>query len=233
MIRPTRKPAPGKVRPAAAGDPGLKRRNLLRADGDLTGAVDAAIASAARKAGDHLVCRAGCSECCIGPFPINRLDVWRLREGLQELRERDPGRAAAIEARAREAVAALQNGFPGDPATGLLGGDEAAEDKFFEEHSERPCPVLDPATQTCDLYAHRPIFCRSYGPPVTFNGRDLPPCRLCFTTSSPDAVEACRVEPDRDGLERAILSRLKRDDGETRETTIAWAVAGSSDRNSA
>lgn len=231
MIRPARKRAPGVAKPGAAkpgaeGDPGQKRRNLLRADGDLTGAVDAVIAGAARKAGDQLVCRAGCSECCIGPFPINRLDVWRLQEGLQALREQDPSRAAAIEARARETVAALRAGFPGDPATGLLGGDEAAEDKFFEVNSERPCPVLDPATQTCDLYAHRPIFCRSYGPPVTFNGKDLPPCRLCFTTSTPEATEACRVEPDKDRLERAILDRLKRDDGETHETLIAWAVGG-------
>ena len=224
MIRPTRKAPPGRARPAADGDPGLKRRNLLRADGDLTGAVDAAIAGAARKAGAQLVCRAGCSECCIGPFPINRLDAWRLQEGLQALREQDPARAAAIEERAREAVAAMRQGFPGDAATGLLNGDEAAEDRFFEEQSGRPCPVLDPATQTCDLYSHRPLFCRSYGPPVTFNDRNLPPCRLCFTASSPDAVERCRVEPDRDGLERAILSRLKRDDGEARETVIAWAV---------
>jgi len=230
VIRPTRKARPGAARPAAEGDPERRRRNLLRADGDLTGAVDAAVLKAARKAGDQLVCRAGCSECCIGPFPINRLDAWRLREGLQSLRESDPKRAAAIEARAREAVGALSNGFPGDAATGLLGGDEAAEDKFFEEHSDRPCPVLDPATQTCDLYAHRPLSCRTYGPPVTFNGQDLPPCRLCFTASSPEATEACRVEPDRDGLERAILDRLKRDDGETHETLIAWAIVRSEER---
>jgi Fe-S-cluster containining protein len=84
--------------------------------------------------------------------------------------------------------------------------------------------VLDPATQTCDLYAHRPLSCRTYGPPVTFNGQNLPHCRLCFTASSPEATEACRVEPDRDGLERAILDRLKRDGGESHETLIAWAV---------
>ncbi|HET8948379.1 MAG TPA: hypothetical protein VFQ07_15470, partial [Candidatus Polarisedimenticolia bacterium] len=53
---------------------------------------------------------------------------------------------------------------------------------------------------------------------------DLPPCRLCFTTSEPQQIEACRIEPDRDGFERAILQRMKRDDGESRETLIAWAV---------
>ena len=118
----------------------------------------------------------------------------------------------------------MRGDFPGETHRGLLDSDEEAEDRFLERHSGLPCPVLDPATQACDLYAHRPISCRTYGPPVRFNGQDLPPCRLCFATASPEAVEACRVEPDRDGLERIILNRLKRDDGEARETLIAWAV---------
>jgi len=210
--------------PGAASDAGIARRNLLRADADFTGAVDAAVARAARVAGSALVCRPGCSECCIGPFPITRLDAWRLREGLTALRQADPDRAARLAERARAAVEALREDFPGDAGRGLLQGDEEAEDRFLERHSDLPCPVLDPATQTCELYAHRPVSCRTYGPPVRFNGQDLPQCRLCFTTSAPLEIEAARVEPDKDKLERAILDRLKRDDGESRETLIAWAV---------
>jgi Fe-S-cluster containining protein len=224
MIRPGGRPLRPPAAGSQAGDTAIARRNLLRADADLTGAVDASVAKAARLAGPALVCRAGCSECCIGPLPITRLDAWRLREGLQALEQSDPARAARIVARAREAVAALREDFPGDPERGLLSGDDEVEDRFLARHSERPCPVLDPGTQTCDLYAHRPVSCRTYGPPVRFNGQDLPPCRLCFTTSRPPEVEACRVEPDKDGLERAILQRMKRDDGESRETLIAWAV---------
>jgi len=203
----------------------LARTSLLRADRDLLEAVDGAIASAARRAGDQLVCRAGCSECCIGPFPINRLDAWRLGEGMTSLRQRDPARADTVQERARRTVAALRATFPGDPEAGSLGGDEKAEDRFFEEHSAVPCPVLDPATQTCDLYEHRPLFCRSYGPPVTFGGEKLPPCRLCFTTAPKEAIEASRAVPDRLGLERAILDRLKRDGGDDTETIIAYAIA--------
>jgi len=44
--------------------------------------VDAAMAEAARKSGPWLVCRSGCTECCMGPFPITQLDARRLREGL-------------------------------------------------------------------------------------------------------------------------------------------------------
>jgi len=223
--RPLRKDrAPSGAASPTASETAIARRNLLRADADLTGAVDAAIARAARLAGPQLVCRAGCSECCIGLFPITRLDAWRLREGLTTLEQSDPERARRVVERARAAVSTMREEFPGEAGRGLLNGDEEAEDRFLERHADRPCPVLDPATQTCDLYAHRPVSCRTYGPPVKFNGQDLPPCRLCFTTAEPQAIEGCRVAPDRHGLERAILQRMKRDDGETRETLIAWAV---------
>jgi Fe-S-cluster containining protein len=177
--RPLRPPAkrPGGAPASGSADTAIARRNLLRADADLTGVVDAAVAKAVRLAGEALVCRPGCSECCIGPFPINRLDAWRLREGLEALQRSDPARAAAVVERARAAVAAMGDHFPGDVERGLLAGDEEAEDRFLQRHSETSCPVLDPATQTCDLYAHRPVSCRTYGPPVRFNGQDLPPCR--------------------------------------------------------
>jgi Fe-S-cluster containining protein len=203
----------------------IARNNLLRADRDLLETVDSAIAAAARRAGEQLVCRAGCSECCIGPFPINRLDAWRLGEGMADLRRRDPERAAAVLARARRTVERFRDTFPGDPWTGMLGGNEREEDRFFEQQSAVPCPVLDPATQTCDLYEYRPLSCRTYGPPVVFGGEALPPCRLCFTTATPETIEACRAVPDKNGLERAILTRLRRDGEGDGETIIAFAVA--------
>lgn len=203
----------------------LARASLLRADRDLLESVDGALETAAKRAGANLACRSGCSECCIGPFPINRLDAWRLGEGMGELRRRDPERAAAVLARAQETMTLLRGTFPGDPYHGRLSGDQAAEDRFFETHAAVPCPALDPATQACDLYQHRPVSCRTYGPPVTFGGENLPPCRLCFTTAAAATVESCRVVPDRHGLERAILDRMKRDGGDDAETIIAWAIA--------
>lgn len=202
----------------------LERRSLLRADRDVVETIDVALARASRLAGENLACRPGCSECCIGLFPINRLDASRLRQGLEELRDRDPQRAAAIVERARLTVEQLAKDFPGDPATGRLSGEEAEEDRFFEAHAALPCPVLDPATQTCDLYAHRPVSCRTYGPPVRFGGQELPPCRLCFQGATPETIEACRVEPDPGGLERAVLERLERGGGDAGETVIAYAV---------
>jgi len=198
---------------------------IARADRDLTAILDRALEQAARKGGAQLACRAGCSECCMGPFPINSLDALRLKRGMHELAARDPRRAAAIRERAREAIALMREAFPGDPDSGLLDEDEEAQDLFFERHAGRPCPALDPATQACDLYAHRPVSCRTYGPPVRFGGKDLPPCRLCFQGSPPEVIESCRVEPDPDGVEQIILDRLQRRTGESRESLIPWAVA--------
>ena len=230
MIRPMN-PRQTKPRTRHAADAlRLARQSLLRADRDLLESVDGAIGTAAKRAGEHLVCRAGCSECCIGPFPINRLDAWRLQEGMIALKERDPARAAAVRERARRTVEGFAPTFPGDAESGQLNGNEAAEDRFFEAQSAVPCPALDPATQTCDLYEHRPVSCRTYGPPVTFGGENLPPCRLCFTAAPAAKVEECRVTPDRHGLERAILDRLKRDNGDQGETIIAFAIAGAEER---
>lgn len=231
MNRPDRGPRHQRTeRRTGETDPAIARRSLLRADRDLVDEVDAVLAKAARLAGSDLACKPGCSECCHGPFPINRLDAGRLREGLAELRKHNPARAEAIVERARRQTAIYHAGFPGDPDAGRLGGDEGVEDLFFERHAGVPCPVLDPATQTCDLYAHRPLSCRTYGPPVTFGGENLPPCRLCFTNATPARIEECRVTPDPMELERAILRRLRRDAGDDRETIIAYAILETPDR---
>lgn len=183
--------------------------------------VGEAMAEAAARAGGHLACRPGCTECCHGPFPINELDARRLRQGLAELAAREPERARAVAERVQAQIPLLSEGFPGDPGTGVLADeDEAAEGDYFDRHGALPCPVLDPETGRCDLYTHRPLTCRMFGPPVRIGESDLPPCRLCFQDASPETVEGCRVEPDPHGIEDRLLSRL----GEDGETLVAFAL---------
>src|SRR5580658_5544158 len=79
--------------------------------------VDSALADAARRSGEWLVCRPGCTQCCIGVFPINQLDAARLRDGSAKLEVHDPARAARVRERARAAVVRLAPDFPGDAAT--------------------------------------------------------------------------------------------------------------------
>jgi len=82
--------------------------------------VDAALADATQRSGHWLACRPGCAQCCMGPFPINQLDAARLQNGLRNLEELAPERAARVRQRAHESVARLAAEFPGDPDTGLL-----------------------------------------------------------------------------------------------------------------
>jgi Fe-S-cluster containining protein len=195
------------------------------ADDALVRLTDRALEDATRRAGHWLACRLGCTECCIGPFPITAVDAARLRRGLRLLAASDPRRAAAVRSRAAQAADAMRPALPGDPAAGLLaGGDEAAEDGFLERFAALPCPALDPATGACDLYAARPLSCRSFGPPVRIGGAALPPCRLCFQGASGAEVERCRVEIDDGGLEGALLARIEDEGGSTAETLVAFAL---------
>jgi Fe-S-cluster containining protein len=191
-------------------------------DADLLAAVDGALEQALRHAGRRLDFSRGCPACCIGPFPINALDAQRLRRGLASLEVTDPARARAVRERAERAVAIMRSRFPGDVPTGVLAGDDAAEERFCAEHEHLPCPALDPASGRCDLYASRPLSCRTYGPPVRLGGRDLPPCGRCFSGDPRDAEE-CRVEPDPDGLEERLLSRLQPSAADA-ETYVAFAL---------
>jgi Fe-S-cluster containining protein len=207
--------------PAAAG---LDGAALSRADGRLLAVLDRDFREAAARAGPHLACAAGCHACCIGPFPITRLDLLRLRRGLAEIERRDPARAGRVRRRAAEARARLTESFPGDASTGRLSASESEVEAFLDRHGAMPCPALDPGTGCCDLYEWRPVTCRTYGPPARFGAESVPPCRLCFVGAAPGEVERCRMEPDREGLEQAILAGIGAAAGEDWETLVAHAL---------
>ncbi len=123
----------------------------------------------------------------MGPFPIGPLDAERLREGLAGLESRDAERAARIRDRARAWV----------------------------EADEEPCPALDPDSGTCDLYAARPLTCRTFGPPVRCASGGLAICQLCFDGASEEEIERCVVELDvgaldaTAGVETSVAAALR------------------------
>lgn len=209
--------------PRSVAAPRLGPAALCRADERLLQRLEGDFTEAARKAGSRLACRPGCSDCCSGPFPITRLDAWRLRRGLAQLERADSPRAAALLERARAAVSLLAEGYPGDPAGGRLEAGAVELDRFFERHGSLVCPVLDPGSSRCELYAWRPVACRVYGPPARFGEEQSPPCRLCFEGAPPEEIEACRMEPDREGLEQRVLAGMGVS-GDDWETLIAFAL---------
>jgi len=203
-----------------------REASIGRLDRDLLAALDDGFDEVARRAGSWLPCGPGCGHCCHGPFPITRLDVRRLRRGWRDLRLRASERALAIRRRAREAAATLRGSFPGSGVdAGRPARDERALDRLLRRHRSMPCPVLDPRSGRCELYAARPVACRTYGPPLLFEGEEAASCPLCFRGADRATIRRCRFEPDRDRLETAILTHMGVAPGEEWETLIAFALA--------
>ena len=207
-------------------------------DTELVQIVDAALADAARRAGDWLVCRMGCTQCCHGAFAINALDAARLQAGMEILRDTEPALAAEIGRRARAWIDVHETDYPGDLETGRLGETEAEQERFEDFANEAACPALDKATGRCDVYAWRPMTCRVFGPPIRMDagmseGEALHPtdedlssgapalghCELCFHGASEAEVAACEMAVPHE-LEAEVLKEV----GDSRETVVAFAL---------
>ncbi len=124
---------------------------------------------------EAIPCGRGCSECCVGIFPITRLDARGLRSGLHTLptTQRD-----AIIARAADQVRLIEASYPGLHSTPSL--DEWADttiDEMVEQFSHVPCPALG-SDGSCQVYAFRPITCRTMGIPIEANGIVEGACRV-------------------------------------------------------
>jgi Fe-S-cluster containining protein len=194
-----------------------------KGDQELVQIVDAALESAVARAGDWLVCRKGCTQCCIGAFAINALDAARLADGMDELRASDPARAEAVAGRARVWIEEYGREFPGDRATGRLGESDEERERFEEFANEAVCPALDPATGACDLYLWRPMTCRLFGPPVRSAGESgeegLGHCELCFTGATADQIAACEMV-----VPHELEAELAAETGGRGETVVAFAL---------
>jgi len=201
---------------------GLSKQLSVR-DRKLVQIVDSALSDAAERSGSWLKCRPGCTQCCIGPFPINQLDAARLRQGLSELEFRDPERAQRVRERARDAVETLSPEFPGDAVTGVLDETEEAAERFDAFANDEPCPALDPESGTCDLYAARPMTCRVFGPPVRSEG-GLGVCELCFEGATAEEIAACQLRVDVEKLEGPLVKAIERADGHRANTIVAFCL---------
>jgi Fe-S-cluster containining protein len=206
----------------ASGMPPPPRR-LPAADSALIQIVDAALVDAARRGGEWLVCRPGCTQCCVGVFAINQLDAARLQRGLADLEITDPQRAQRIRERALDSIQRLSAEFPGNAKTGVLDEAPEAEERFAQFANDEPCAVLSPETGLCDLYDARPMTCRTFGPPVRAEG-GLGVCELCFHGATDEQIAACEMVVDPDDLESKLLRKLEKTRGPRGQTIVAFCV---------
>ncbi len=189
---------------------------------DLFPIVDAALASATARSGDWLACRPGCHQCCVGVFAISQFDAERLRDALDSA---EPGVAERIRGRAAASRARLTPEFPGDAASGLLFTEPEHEEAFEDFANDEPCPVLDPVTGTCELYAARPVQCRTFGPPVRDEEENLTVCELCFVDAPAEEVARCEMEQGWRPLEDELIAEVEQRTGLHGATLIAFALS--------
>jgi Fe-S-cluster containining protein len=186
--------------------------------------VDTAVADAYQRGGSHLVCKPGCSQCCIGVFPIAHEDAARLREGLETLEKTDPEKAARIHERVAQSLTRLNPWFPGNLTTGILNEDHEAAILFEEFANDEPCPALDLDHGTCDLYEHRPVLCRTFGPPMRTEENNLATCELCFIHATTDEIAACELDPTIPAQEETSNEAFNRTHNLHGQTLIAYAL---------
>jgi Fe-S-cluster containining protein len=166
--------------------------------------VDAAVAESVRRSGEWVVCRAGCTPCCLGPFAITALDAARLRQGLAELEAGEAGRADAVRRRAQRYAQAIAPVYPGDAATGALHD----EDALPADWEDVPCPALDTASGRCDLYEARPLTCRVFGSAMLGESGAVGACELCYAGVDDERIAACAVPADPEQRELALVRAL-------------------------
>jgi Fe-S-cluster containining protein len=183
--------------------------------------VDTALADTTLRSGTWLACRPGCHQCCVGVFPISLLDADALRDALAAA---DPETGTRIRIRAATSRTRLTLGFPGDPATGQLFTQPHHEADFDDFANDEPCPVLDPATGTCDLYAARPIQCRTFGPPVRDTDGHLTVCELCFVDAPSSEVVRCEMDQSWRTLEDTLIATAETHTHQPHPTLIAFAL---------
>ena len=197
---------------------------LPQKDKQLVQIVDATLADVARRSGEWLVCRVGCTQCCVGVFAISQLDALRLQHGLAELERTHPERARALRNRVSESVERLAKSFPGNLKTGILNDDEASRERFEEFGNDEVCPVLSPETGECELYASRPMTCRVFGPPIRSEG-GLGVCELCYHGATSEQIAACELVTGTEDLEAELTEEAEKKLRSHGTTTVAFALA--------
>ena len=168
-------------------------------------------------------CHAGCSHCCIGLFPITRLDARLLLEGLARMPADQRERIAE---RAARQVTALEAAYPRLQLSPSLDDWSDEEiDRAVSSFHEAPCPALGD-DGLCSLYAHRPLTCRSMGIPMRQDDMVNGACAVqTFVPIARLSVSLAAEEQELAALEAAELAALPEATLEGEEILLPYAFA--------
>ena len=157
-------------------------------------------------------CRVGCSQCCLGLFPVTRLDADLLHEGLAQL---PVDKRTLIQQRASAQVSALETAYPNLLASSALDGWSDGEiDHAVSRFDQDRCPALSD-DGLCSLYAYRPLTCRSMGIPTQAGQMVEGACRVQTFVPIVRLSESLRAEEQElASLESAALTVHGTSEGE-------------------
>ena len=192
----------------------------------LQGQLDAWFARGVTSAGPGVVlCRRGCSACCLGPFDISPADAGLVVQAVDRL---DPATRTLVESRAAEQVAryaelAPQWSAPWD--IDAIGDDNF--DRIGDALAASPCPALG-SDGACLIYDDRPANCRLIGLAVlTPDGAVLEnACPILQTSQSYAELDPTLFDLEQFECAADEFDQAARVDGRV-STTVAGAIATS------
>ena len=199
---------------------------LPHQDQKLVQIVDAALASAERRSGDWLICKPGCTPCCIGVFAIDQLDALRLQRG----HDRVGGhRSPACRASTRRGRGNRWRGSdPSSPATcrpacsaTTTKRPRASKNSPTSSLALHSIPNAEPATSTSGVPLRAACSDRRCGRTAVSGV-----CELCYHGASPDEIESCEMNLDEaNPLQAELVGELEKS-GNAGRTIVAFALAG-------
>lgn len=192
---------------------------------ELLGDLDQWFARGVANAGHNVVlCRRGCSACCLGPFDLSAADAEIVADAVDRL---EPAMRDLVRIRARNQVtqyAEIEPAWRAPWAIHTIG--DQRFDELGNQMADHPCPALGD-DGACTIYDDRPANCRMIGLAMrTPEGGILDNACPILLTSKPYA----ELDPTLYDLERFELAAEGYDIAAAERgwvsTTVAGAIAG-------
>ena len=202
--------------------------SLPHQDSKLVQIVDDALADSERRSGEWLICKPGCTPCCIGVFAIDQLDVLRLQEGMTRVGSRRPGAGRA------GASASARVDHTNWRRISLVTWRQACSETTMKPPlALRNLPTTSPVRRLIRCAAL--ATCTS-GVPSRAAGSDLRfarmaawECASCVTTAPPQTRShpVRSISSEADALQSELVTELEKS-GARGKTIVAFALAGQS-----